>query len=58
MTSLALSARVRAAVDAVLEDHAEAMDADANVRAVRLEVRIKPDRSVRAVIFQQQSEVD
>lgn len=55
--ALALSERVRMGVDAVLEDYAEAIDNDPHVRAIRLEVRVRPDRRIRTVIYQQQGEI-
>jgi len=53
---LALSERIKLAVAEVLEHHAAEIDTDHAIRAVRLEVRIRPDRDVRAVIFDKQSE--
>ena len=40
----------------MLEHHAAEVDTDHAIRAVRLKIRVKPDRDVRAVVFDKQSE--
>lgn len=57
MHRLTLTERMKLAVGAVLDEHADDTDHDPNIRAVRIEVRVKPDGEIRTVIVDRQSEL-
>lgn len=54
---LVLSERIKIAVSAVIDEYARDLDQDPALRAVRIEVRVKPDGDIRAVVLDRQSEI-
>lgn len=52
----AMSTRIAQAIHVVIATYAPEIDNDDHLRAVRLEVRVKPDGEVRAVIVSRESE--
>lgn len=54
---LVLSERLKLAIDASIDEYAFELNGDPRIRAVKVEVRVKPGGEIRAVIVDRQSEI-